>query len=192
MLMGSTLIGLGVSLFVRADLGVPAYDVMLTAIRDHLGISLGQAGWLFTGLLLTVATLLGQRPTVAGVAYIVANGIAVDTFMQLVREPDDLLVRLLFVLLGTLSIAAAVALVLHAGLTGGSLELLMRAGEARGLNPFRVRTALEFGIVAAGVALGGDVGPATAWFVLTMSPILRAGQRALNDHRAGRRLRLDD
>ena len=154
LLMGSVLIGLGVSLFVRANLGVPAYDVMLTALRDRLGLSLGQAGWLFTGLLLTIAFLLGQRPSVAGVAYILANGIAVDTFIQLIREPDDMAVRLLFVVLGTMSIAAAIALVLHAGLTGGSIELLMRAGQERGLDPFRVRTSIELGIVVLGVLLG--------------------------------------
>ena len=187
---GSTLIGLGVALFVRADLGVPAYDVMLTAIRDRFGVSLGQAGWLFTGLLFLVATALGQRPRPIAVAYILGNGLAVDTFMQVVRQPDDLVVRLGFVGLGTMIIAAAVALVTHAGLGGGATELLMRAGESRGLNPFRVRTALEITIVTFGVFLGGSFGPATVFFVLTISPILQAGRRALDDHRTGRRLRM--
>ena len=191
MLMGSTLVGLGVSLFVRANLGVPAYDVMLTALRDRLGISLGQAGWLFTGLLLIAATLLGKRPNLSTVVYALANGLAIDTFMQLLREPQLMAVRVAFVVLGTLAIAGAIALVLHAGLTGGALDLLMKAGEQRGLNPFLTRTGLDVGIVVIGVLLGGDIGLATAWFVLTLSPTLRAGQRALADHRTGRRLRLE-
>ena len=190
LLLGSTMIGLGVTLFVRADLGVPAYDVMLTAIRDHLGLSLGQAGWLFTGLLFVVASLLGQRPRPSALFYTVSNGIAVDTFMRLVREPEVLAVRIGFVALGTGIIAAAIALVLHAGFSGGSLELLMQAAEERGIDRFRMRTTLEFAIVAVGLLLGGDFGPATIVFVLSISPILQAGQRALDDHRLGRQLRI--
>ena len=190
LLLGSTMIGLGVALFVRADLGVPAYDVMLTAIRDHLGLSLGQAGWVFTGFLFAVASLLGQRPRPSALFYTVGNGIAVDTFMRLIREPEMMVVRVGFVGLGILIIAAAIALVLHAGFSGGSLELLMKAADERGVNQFKMRTILEILIVGVGLLLGGDFGPATVVFVLTISPILKAGRRALSDHRLGRQLRM--
>ena len=126
---GTTLIGLGVSLFVHSRLGVPAYDVMLTALRDLLGISLGQAGWLFTGSLYVVATLLGQRPKISGIFYVISAGINVDIWLSLIADPDSIIIRALFVVFGTASIAAGVALVVHAGLTGGSLELLMNAAE---------------------------------------------------------------
>ncbi len=190
LLMGSTMVGLGVTLFVRANLGVPAFDVMLTALRDQLGLSLGQAGWLFTGAMFLLATMLGQRPRPSALFYTLSNGIAVDTFMRLVREPQVMAVRIGFVALGILIMSAAIALVLHAGFGGGSLELLMKAGEERGLNPFRVRTVLEVLIVGTGFLLGGDFGPATVVFVLTVGPVLRAGRRALSDHRLGRQLRL--
>lgn len=190
MMAGSILIGIGVSLFVHARLGVPAYDVMLTAIRDRTGVSLGQAGWMFTGFLFAVAMLLGQRPRVTSIIFILLNGIAVDTFIVLIKDPERLTVRWLFVVLGTLSIASAVALVLHAGLTGGSMELLLKAGEERGIDPFKLRRAIEANIVLVGVLLGGDLGVATIFYVLTMSVALRAGQQALDDHRRGRDDRL--
>jgi len=190
MFAGSIFIGLGVSLFVHARLGVPAFDVMLTALRDILGISLGQAGWLFTSILFGIAAILGRRPTLGGIVYMLSNGIAVDVWMRLIRDPDPLAVRMLFVLLGTLAIAGGVALVIHAGLTGGSIELLMNAAADRGRDPFKVRRGIEIAIVVVGVALGGDFGWATIFFVFTMSPALKAGQQALNDHRAGRAERL--
>jgi uncharacterized membrane protein YczE len=187
---GSIFIGLGVSLFVHGRLGVPAYDVMLTALRDLLGVSLGQAGWIFTSFLFLVASLLGHRPRLSGLFYVLCNGVAVDVWMRLIRDPEPLALRMLFVLLGTLAIAAGVALVIHAGLTGGAIELLMNAGTDRGLDPFQVRRAIEVLIVLVGVALGGDLGFATVFFVLTMSPALKAGQQALADHRVGRSARL--
>ena len=190
MFSGSLFIGLGVSLFVHSRLGVPAFDVMLTALRDILGISLGQAGWVFTSFLFAIAAILGRRPTLGGVLYMLMNGIAVDVWMRLIRDPDALTVRMLFVLLGTLAIAAGIALVLHAGLTGGSIELLMNAAADRGRDPFKVRRSIEIAIVVVGVVLGGDLGWATVFVVLTMSPALKAGQQALNDHRTGRAQRL--
>ena len=187
---GSILIGLGVSLFVHARLGVPAYDVMLTALRDLLGITLGQASWLFTGSLFAVAWALGRRPRISGLFYLLGNGLSVDLWLSVINDPDDIFSRILFVVVGTAAIAGGVAMVVHAGLTGGAIEQLMNAGADRGLDAFRVRRGIEIGIVVAGVLLGGDLGPATIFFVLTMSPMLKVGKQALADHRAGRAARL--
>lgn len=189
-LAGSMLIGAGVALFVHAQLGVPAYDVMLTAMRDQLGITLGQAAWLLTGSLFGVATLLGRRPQISGLIYMLVNGIAVDVAVALVVPPEALVLRMAFVVVGTLLIASGVALIIHAGLTGGAIELLMQAAQDRDIDPFRARYAIEISIVVAGVALGGDLGPATVFFVLTMSPALKLGQQALRDHHEGRANRL--
>jgi len=189
-LAGSVLIGLGVSLFVHARLGVPAMDVMLTALRDLLGVTHGQASWILTGLLFTIAAVLGRPPSFGGLVYMFANGVAVDLWMPLIEYPGHLGLRMLFVVLGTASIAGGVALVIHAGLTGSAIELLSRAAEVRNYDRFRARRAVELMIVLTGVILGGDIGFATIFFVLTMSPMLKAGQQALADHQAGRSARL--
>ena len=97
---------------------------------------------------------------------------------------------MIFVVLGTAAIAAGVALVIHAGLTGSAIELLSRAANDRGQDVFRARRGLELLIVVAGVALGGDIGIATVFFVLTMTFMLKAIQEALADHRTGRSLRM--
>ena len=98
---GSLFIGLGISLYVHANLGVAAYDVMLTALRDLLGISLGQASWAFTGFLFGIATLFGNRPKLSGLGYLFFNGLSVDLWISLINDPDDMFTRLLFVLVGT-------------------------------------------------------------------------------------------
>ena len=188
---GSLLIGLGVSLYVHANLGVAAYDVMLTALRDLLGISLGQASWAFTAFLFAIATVFGHRPKLSGLGYLFFNGLAVDFWINLINVPDDMFTRLLFVLVGTTAIAGGVALVVHAGLTGGPIDALMRAARDRGIDPFKFRSVVELGIVILGVLLGGDFGPGTIFFILTMGPLLRIGRQALMDHRTGRSARLE-
>lgn len=192
LLGGSVLIGLGVALFVHGRLGLPPYDVLLSVLRDRTGLSFGQAVWVMSAAMFGLATLLGQRPRLGGVAYVFMNGVAVDAALGLVVDPEPLALRITFVVLGLLSIISGISLVVHSGLTGGSFELLMRAGQARGFDPIRVRASMELGIFIAGVSLGGDFGPATVMFAVAVGPVMRSVRQAMEDHRSGRTLRLTD
>lgn len=187
---GAVLIGLGVALFAHAGLGLPPYDVLLSVLRDRLGITLGQAGWILAALLLSIAAMLRQFPSLVTGAYILVNGVAVDTAIGLLIDPEVLAVRIVFVIVGITALAGGIALVVHSGLGGGAFELLMRAGVERGRDPMRIRTALEVGLLSLGIVLGGDFGPATVVFALTIGPMLRLGGQALADHRTGREHRL--
>ena len=51
LLTGSTFIGLGVSFFVHARLGLAPYDVLLSAVSPRIGLSLGQSAWLMAAVL---------------------------------------------------------------------------------------------------------------------------------------------
>lgn len=189
MLAGSTLIGLGVSFFVHARLGLAPYDVLLSAMRPRTGLSLGQSAWLLAAVLFSVAALLGQRPRLSGLVYVVANGFAVDIAVSVVRDAEPLGLRILFAFLGLAAIVGGISLVVHSGLTGGAFELLMNAGRERGHDPIKVRTGIELSILAAGIALGGDFGIATVGFAALVGPTMRAFNQALSDHRNGRGLR---
>ncbi len=145
-----------------------------------------------SALLFGIAALLGQRPRLGGLAYVLMNGIAVDAALGLVVDPEPLTLRITFVVLGLFSIISGISLVVHSGLTGGAFELLMRAGQERGLDPIRVRASMELGILVAGVVLGGDFGIATVVFALAVGPVMRVVKQAMSDHRAGRTLRLTE
>ena len=190
LIAGSTLIGLGVTFFVRARLGLPPYDVLLSAVAAGWDITHGQAAWAISGLLLVVASILGRRPSRWSLAMVFTNGAAVDFFAHLIVGPEGLAARWSFAVLGFLSIVSGVALVVHSGATGGPFELLMGAGEDRGLSPIATRTTLEVGVVAAGVLGGGIFGPATLLFALSTGVALRVILQALTDHRSGRESRL--
>ena len=76
------MIGISVALLVHAGLGLPPYDVLASALSGRFGISLGQSGWLVAAVLFGGAALLGQRPSIWGLVYIVSN----DRWS--VRTPD--------------------------------------------------------------------------------------------------------
>lgn len=190
LLAGSSLIGLGVALFVHANLGLTPYDVMLSVIRDRVGISLGQAAWASSAVLFAVAAALGRRPRLGGLIFVFVSGIAVDAAIGLVQDPELIAVRVAFVVLGALFLLSGISLVVHSGLTGGPFELLMQAGADRGFDPIRIRGSLEIGIFLAGLVLGGDFGIATVAYALSVGPVMRVIGQAMQDHRQGRATRL--
>jgi uncharacterized membrane protein YczE len=187
---GSILIGFGVSFLLHAHLGLPPYDVMLSAIRVHSGLTHGQSAWVAAAVLFSISTLLGRPPKPAGLALSFLNGFSVDVAGSLLVDPDQLMVRILFAGLGTVAIAAGISLVVFSGTTGGAFDLLMLAGEDRGLRAQRVRTVLEVLVIVGGVVAGGTAGFATVAFAILIGPLLTGISQALSDHQAGRENRI--
>ncbi|MDH3705606.1 MAG: hypothetical protein OES57_06030, partial [Acidimicrobiia bacterium] len=191
MLVGSALIGFGVSLFRASDLGVPPFDVLLSAIDRATILSHGQAAWFASGVLLGIAFVLGQRPRLTTLLFIVANGFAVDATAQLIVAPDALVMRMLLTTIGIAVIASGIAVVIHSGLTGGSFEMLTRAAESRGLPRTAFRLGLEVTVLSLGIVAGGDFGIATVIFALSIGKVMMILLQAMADHRTGRDARID-
>jgi uncharacterized membrane protein YczE len=187
---GSTLIGSAVAMLVQADLGLPPYDVLSSGLSDRIGLSLGQAGWVVAAALLVVATLLGRRPGPWGVAYIVGNGLAIDATAHLLNRPDSIPGRVGFLVVAILVMAAGVNLVLYSGTTGGPFELLMLAGEDRGVSRIATRYVLDGGVLALGLVLGGAFGLGTVIYAALMGLALEGVSQVFADHRSGRHQRL--
>lgn len=190
-LVGSTLIGLGISLFLHANLGLPPYDVLISAIVGLLDVSHGQASWAVSGTLLLVASALGHRPSVYGVLFVVVNGLSIDGWSKLLVDPESLGVKALFVALGVAAVALGIATVAHSSSTGGPFELLTSAAADRGLDQSRTRVALELSVVGLGIVLGGEIGVATVAFAMTIGPAISMAVHALDDRQTGRELRLE-
>ncbi len=187
---GSLLIGTAVALLVQADLGLAPYDVLSSGLAGRLGITLGQAGWAIAGLLFAVAALLGRRPSLWGVAYIASIGLAIDGTGHLLNAPVTMPGRVAFLLAAIVVMSIGINLVLFSGTTGGPFELLMAAGEQRGLRRIHVRYGLDGGVLLIGIAIGGSFGVGTLVFAALMGPTFAVTSQVLIDYDAGRRLRL--
>lgn len=188
--VGSLLIGTGVALLTQARLGLSPYDVLVSGLLPRLGLSFGQTVWVVAAGLFGIAAMLGQRPSRWGIAYVFANGVAIDAVSGSINSPESMLGRIAFVTAAIVVISAGISLVVHSGSTGGAFELLMKAGEERGLDRVTVRTSLEVGILSLGIVLGGSFGPATLAVALGIGPVLGAMSTALADHSRGRAMRL--
>ncbi|MFT7647648.1 MAG: putative membrane protein YczE [Candidatus Poriferisodalaceae bacterium] len=86
--------------------------------------------------------------------------------------------------------AFGVSLVVYSGTTGGPFELLMLAGEDRGMSRLTVRYCLDVGVFVSGVALGGTFGPAIVVYALTFGLVLQLVSQGFHDHAMGRQQRI--
>jgi uncharacterized membrane protein YczE len=187
---GSLMIGTSVAMLVKADLGLPPYDVMTSALSRLLPITLGQAGWLLALAFFAVATVLRHPPSVWGIAYVVGNGLAIDGVVGLLNAPETLPARLAMLGASIVLMAVGVNLVLASGTTGGPFELLMAAGADRGISRVTSRYVLDGGILGLGIILGGDFGVGTLIHAAVFGGVLAIVGQAFADHRAGRSSRL--
>lgn len=192
LLTGSGLIGVAVALLVEARLGLAPYDVLSSGLSNRTGISLGQAGWTVAAVLFGVASLLGRRPSAWGLAFVFLNGLAIDAASEILRHPDSMALRLIFVPAGIFTMAAGITLVVRSGTTGGPFELLVSAGKDRGVNPVVVRCALDLGVLSLGLVLGGAFGPATVVYGVFMGVSIVTMSQAADDHSHGRARRSSD
>lgn len=190
LLAGSSLIGVAVALLVEADLGLAPYDVFAAGLGGRIGLSLGQAGWLVSGVLFLVAWCMGRKVDRWGVLYVFAGGAAVDAASGLLNAPGSLVGRVLFVAVAVLAMSAGISLVVESASTGGAFELIMLAVEDRGGRRIVARYVLDASVLVAGIAIGGPIGPATVFYGLAMGVTLSVVTQAIADHRRGRTTRL--
>ncbi len=187
--LGSGLIGVAVALLVEARLGLPPYDVLASGVSEGIGISLGQAGWALAAMLFAVATAFGRPPSVWGITFVFLNGLAIDAASGILQQPGSLIIRLLFVSAGIFVMALGINVVIHSGTTGGPFELLMAAGEDRGVSRLKVRYTLDIGVLVLGILFGGAYGPATLFYGAFMGLTILVVHQALQDYRDGRTIR---
>lgn len=184
------LIGAGIAAFRSARIGLPPYDVLLSAIAERAGVSHGQAGWALAAVLIGIAMALGQRLMAASVVMVFANGVSVDAASVLLGPADDPITRGLLWVAGLVLLAAGLSLIVFSGKGRGPFEMLMAAGATRGRDEIRIRTVLEVLVLVLGLAGGGEFGPGTVMFAVLIGPVLQRMIQALADHRTGREVRL--
>jgi uncharacterized membrane protein YczE len=183
------LAGIAVELLVEARLGLTPFDGLAYGLGHGWGLSLGQSGWLLAGVLYAVAAALGRRPTVWSVLFIFLCGLTIDASAGLLAPTDAIGSRVAFLAGGIVLMAACVGVIVNSDVGGGPAELLMLAGNDRGLSMRTGRMVFDLGIVVGAVAVGGPIGLGTLVYAAAMGPTIQVVNQAFADHQAGRRQR---
>jgi len=177
-LTGLALFGFGITLFVRADLGLPPWDVFHLGVAENLDLSLGVV-IIGVGLALLLLWIpLRQRPGVGTILNAVEIGLVVNLTKPLVGEADHVVVQTSMVAGGLIVVALGSALYIGAGLGSGPRDGLMmgissRTWAERPISIRMARTTIEGTVLVAGFLLGGPVGLGTVAFMFGIGPLVQ-------------------
>ena len=175
---GLALFGFGITLFVRAGLGLAPWDVFHLGVAENLEVSLGLV-IIAVGFVLLVAWIpLRQRPGVGTVLNAVEIGLVVNLTKPLVGDADGVIVQGAMVVGGLFVVALGSALYIGAGLGSGPRDGLMMGISERTWGDRRIsirmaRTGIEASVLIAGFALGGPVGVGTLAFMFGIGPLVQ-------------------
>jgi uncharacterized membrane protein YczE len=171
LLVGIPVLGVGIALTLEARLGVSPYDVLHQGIAHRTGLSVGTVVILVGLVILLFWIPLRQPPGIGTVLNTLTVGLVIDLVLRLMPEPELLIVRIPLLVVGILVTGLGMGLYIGAGLGPGPRDGLMTGIAARGFPLWAVRTVLELTALAAGWALGGNVGVGTVLFAFSIGPL---------------------
>ena len=170
-MLGLVLLGVGIALIVRAQLGVSPYDVLHQGVARLTGLSFGTVVVLVGLVILLLWIPLRQRFGVGTVVNTLTVGFIAHAFLDLIPHVGPLGLRWPMLLGGILVTAFGVGLYIGAGLGPGPRDGLMTGIAAKGFPIWLVRTLLELTALVSGWVLGGDVGIGTVVFAFGIGPL---------------------
>ncbi len=169
---GLFLYGLGISLMVRAGIGVAPWDVLSQGIAAHTPLSFGLATNGVGAVVLLLWWPLRQRPGAGTVLNVLLIGPSAQFGLWLLPLVTSLWLQLLLFASGLLLVAIATGLYIGARLGAGPRDGLMTGLHAVSGRPiWQVRTLIEGSALFIGWLLGGDVGLGTVAFAVFIGPL---------------------
>jgi uncharacterized membrane protein YczE len=172
-MLGSVSIAVAVSLLLHAGLGLAPYDVLISAVSAQTGLTMSLSALAVTSTFFTIAWLLGRPPSLVSLGFMVSVSAALSVTVPAIGDIQAVALRVAAIPLAIALFGLGIAVVVQSTESGGAFELLMAAGEDRGMSPPLVRTFLELGTLALGILAGGSFGVATVIIALSLGPVLR-------------------
>lgn len=171
-MFGLVLCGVGLSLLVRAELGLDPWDVLHQGVSDRTGIPIGTVSILTGAVVLLAWIPLRERIGLGTMLNVLLIGLTIDATLAVLDAPEAFALRVAFLLGGTLAFAIGSGFYIGAGLGPGPRDGLMTSIHHRGHSIRVVRTSIEVVVLVSGWLLGGTVGVGTVVFALSIGPLV--------------------
>lgn len=177
---GLVLFGVGISMTVIGDYGLPSWDVFHQGLSERLPISIGVAV-ILVGVVLVGAMVALREPIGIGtVLNVLIIGLVMDAILAVIDTPGSPIARAAYTLGGPLVVAVASGFYLGVRLGPGPRDGLMTAMARRGVTVWRARSIVEVTVLVAGYLMGGTVGWGTVWFLVSIGPAVQVALRFLS------------
>lgn len=181
-LAGNFAVSYGLSLIIVANLGVSSWAVLYQGLSKRFGVSIGQASFLVSMLLIAVTWYCGLKPTIGTLASAAGVACFLDVISKIgfLPKPGNLVQCSLCLGAGIIINGFGLATYACSGCGFGPRDGLMIALVRKTqLRVGIVRGTVEIATVITGFFLGGNVGPGTVAYALAVGWVMEAGFRTI-------------
>jgi uncharacterized membrane protein YczE len=177
-ILGSIMMGIGITLAVKSNLGLDSFSLFNSGLGKQLGISIGSASQLVVITILVVLFIVDRKRVGLGS---VINGIlvggSVDLFVPLINQFDgnNKFFHFFVLLSGLLCIGIGIGTYIAAHLGEAGVDALMiLLAEKLGRNIKVIRIIIDILLAGIGFLLGGQVGLGTLIAMFVNGPVIQA------------------
>ena len=175
LMLGLFIYGLALAMVIKAQIGVPPWDVFAQGISVTFGMTYGQASIVVSLIVLVAWIPLKVKPGIGSVLNAICIGLFADIWMPYVPHFDNYLANLAMFCLGMATVAFATGLYISAKLGSGPRDGLMLGTQKLLKWPFwAVRTMYEATVLTIGWLLGGQVREGTLIFAVCIGYLMQA------------------
>ena len=175
---GLACFGTGIAFFVRSELGVPPWDVFHQGVSQHTGLGLGTVLIIVAFCVLLLWIPLRLRPGLGTLLNAIEIGLVENLAQDLIPETKNMVIRIIFMLLGLTIIAAGSGLYIGAQFGSGPRDGLMLGLNKRfGISVRLARTLVEIVVMVIGIFMGGHIGLGTFVFAFGIGPMVQVALR---------------
>ena len=171
--LGTTTIGIGISLNYIADLGLGPWGVFHDGLSKTIGLPYGRT-IIFTGFVVMLFWIpLKQKPGFGTIVDLIWIGSVADFVIPRFQLSTNTLQSLVLIFFGIILIGIGTAVYVGAGLGVGPRDGIMVGFENRGIKIGTARILIELFAFISGWILGGNVGYVTILFVIGIGPVVQ-------------------
>lgn len=173
-MVGLSLYGIAMGMFVRAQVGLDPWDVFHMGVSNHTGLGMGIVTIVTSFVVLLLWIPLKQWPGLGTVANSIWIGVALSATMAVLDPIDGIVTQYLVFAAGLVINGLGGALYIGSQLGPGPRDGLMTGLHRRtGASLRLIRTGIELTVLATGWMLGGVVGIGTVLYALLIGPLVQ-------------------
>lgn len=177
-MVGLFIIGFGVTLTIKADIGAGAWDALNVGLSKTFGLTVGNWVILIGLLLIFVNAFISRhRPIYFAVITIVLVGFSVDFWLLLIFKDfvlESFFMKLLVLVVGILTIAVGVAMYLQTKFPANPIDQLMIVLHQRlSINLMTAKTIAELIAFLFAILLKGPIGVGTILITFSIGPLIQ-------------------
>ena len=175
LMLGLFIFGLALAMMIKAQVGIPPWDVLGQGISKTFGITFGQATIIVSALVLLAWIPLKVKPGLGSIMNAICIGLFADLWMDYIPEFENYWANLNMFFLGICTVAFATGLYISANLGSGPRDgLMLGTHKALGWPLWLVRTVYEGSVLVIGFLLGGQVREGTLIFAVSIGWLMQA------------------